>query len=200
MWNEPTKERLSKIPMLYETEHIPIQEKPIHLHFFIGGCDWYISEFDGRDTFFGFAILNNDLQYAQWGYVSFTDLKKLKINGFIEVDCEGEFVWRVCKALEVEKIRIAHGWTESSPKKENKRKIIVRGDALICFKGTNVPEFKEQLESGQMGISEMKEKLFITEINEKCFGILEYYDVDTSSPDEVSEFLLEVFAIQRQRN
>ena len=70
----------------------------------------------------------------------------------------------------------------------------------MCFKGTDVPKFKEQLESGQMGISEMKEQLFITEINEKCFGILEYYDVDTSSPDEVSEFLLEIFALQRQRN
>ena len=80
------------------------------------------------------------------------------------------------------------------------RKIIIRGDALICFKGTDVPEFKEQLESGQMGIPEMKEKLFIGEIDERGYEILAYYDVDPSSPDEVSEFLLEIFALQRQRN
>ena len=40
MWNTPTTDRLSKIPKLYETEHIPLQDKLIYLHFFIGGCDW----------------------------------------------------------------------------------------------------------------------------------------------------------------
>ena len=200
MWNEPSIERLAKIPRLYETEHTQIQDKLIYLHFFIGGCDWFIAEFDQVDTFFGFAILNNDLQNAEWDYVSFTELKAVKINEFVEVDCEGESVWRVCKASEVEKIRIAHGWAESSPKKESKRKIIIRGDALMCFRGTDVPKFKEQLESGQMGISEMKEQLFITEIDERCHEILEYYDVDANSPDEISEFLLEIFALQRQRN
>ena len=64
MWNTPTEERLSKIPRLYETEHIPLQDKLIYLHFFIGGCDWYIAKFDGEDLFWGFAILNNDLQNA----------------------------------------------------------------------------------------------------------------------------------------
>jgi hypothetical protein len=44
MWNEPTKERLAKIPKLYETEDIPLQDKKIHLHFFIWGSDWYICE------------------------------------------------------------------------------------------------------------------------------------------------------------
>ena len=46
MWNEPTKERLAKIPKLYETEDIPLQDKDIYLHFFISGCDWYIAEFN----------------------------------------------------------------------------------------------------------------------------------------------------------
>ena len=62
MWNEPNKERLEKLPKLYETEHTPLKDKLIHLHFFIGGSDWYIAEFDGKDLFFGFAILNNDDQ------------------------------------------------------------------------------------------------------------------------------------------
>ena len=43
MWNIPSKERLAKLPTLYETENIPLQDKIIHLHFFIGGCDWYIA-------------------------------------------------------------------------------------------------------------------------------------------------------------
>jgi len=55
MWNEPTKGRLSEIPRLYETEHVPLKEKIVHLHFFIAGCDWYITEFDGSDIFFVLA-------------------------------------------------------------------------------------------------------------------------------------------------
>ena len=38
MWNEPTKEQLAKIPRLYETERVPLKEKLIWLHFFIGGA------------------------------------------------------------------------------------------------------------------------------------------------------------------
>jgi hypothetical protein len=110
MWNEPTKERLAKIPKLYETEDVPLQDKEIHLHFFIGGCDWYICEWDGKDTFFGFAILNNDYQMAEWGYISFSELKSIKMDGWLEVDCELEESWKVRKAAQVDKIRIAQGW------------------------------------------------------------------------------------------
>ena len=74
MWNKPTEDQLSNIPRLYETENIPAEEKLIHLHFFIGGCDWFIAEYDGYDTFFGFAILNSDYEMAEWGYVSFAEL------------------------------------------------------------------------------------------------------------------------------
>jgi hypothetical protein len=44
MWNTPTREELDRIPKLYETENTPLKEKIIHLHFFIGGCDWYIAD------------------------------------------------------------------------------------------------------------------------------------------------------------
>ena len=110
MWNMPSKTRLERIPKLYETEHIPLKEKQIHLHFFIGGCDWYIAEYDGTDLFWGFAILNNDLQMAEWVYISFSELKSIKVQGWLEVDCELEETWNVRKASEIDKIRIAHGW------------------------------------------------------------------------------------------
>lgn len=89
MWNIPTKDRLERIPKLYETETILLKDKVVHLHFFLGGCDWYIVEFDGDDIFFGYAILNNDLECAEWGYVSFSELKSVKVD-LIEVDCELE--------------------------------------------------------------------------------------------------------------
>ena len=103
MWNEPTKERLAKIPKLYECEDVPVQDKDIHLHFFIGGCDWFISETDGEDMMFGFCNLNDD-QLAEWGYVSLSELRKIKVQGFVEVDCELEEFWKVRKANEVKRI------------------------------------------------------------------------------------------------
>ena len=105
MWNEPTKERLAKIPRLYETENVPPKDKLIYLHFFIAGCDWYVAEYDGDDLFWGYAILNNDHQNAEWGYISFRELKEIKVKGWLEIDCELEEYWKVRKASEIEKIR-----------------------------------------------------------------------------------------------
>ena len=106
MWNEPSKERLAKIPRLYVTENIPLKDKLIYLHFFIGASDWYIAEYDGNDLFWGYVILNGDDVNAEWGYISFCELKAIKINGMFEVDCETEKSWKIWKASEIEKIRI----------------------------------------------------------------------------------------------
>ena len=109
MWNEPTQERLAKIPRLYDTESIPVEDKDIHLHFFIGGCDWYISEYDGEDIMFGFCNLSDDFN-AEWGYVSLTELRSIKVDGWCEVDCELEEHWNVRKAKDIEQIRKTCGW------------------------------------------------------------------------------------------
>ena len=113
MWNIPSKERLAKVPKLYETENIPSENKMIHLHFFIRGCDWYIAEFDGVDLLWGFAILNGDLQNAEWGYVSFSELREIKINGWLEIDCETEDFWQIKPASSIENIRACHDWKEN---------------------------------------------------------------------------------------
>lgn len=115
MWNEPTQERLDKIPRIYDTEHIPLEDKIVHLHFFIGSCDWYITEFDGEDLFFGYAILNQDYWCAEWGYISFKELKEISIDG-IEIDCEHEAFWNYPRAIEVENIRRGMNWP--LPRKE----------------------------------------------------------------------------------
>jgi hypothetical protein len=111
MWNVPSKERLANIPLLYETEHVPLKDKLVYLHFFIGGCDWYIAEFDGNDLFWGFACLG-DLMNAEWGYISFSELKSVKAQGWIEIDCELEEHWKVRPAIEVELIHKAHDWNK----------------------------------------------------------------------------------------
>lgn len=106
MWNEPTQDDLWAIPAMYATEDIPCNDKIIHMHFFIGGCDWYVAEFDGGDSFFGFAILNNDLDNAEWGYFSLSELKSIRLHG-IEVD--RDLHWKVRPVKEVEKITACQG-------------------------------------------------------------------------------------------
>jgi len=108
MWNEPTKEKLSTLPKIYETGTIPLKDKLIHLHLFIGSTDIYISEYDGDDLFYGFTILNGDMQMAEWGYISFSELKSINIRG-LQVDFD--LLWMPCKASEVEVICEAQGWT-----------------------------------------------------------------------------------------
>ena len=112
MWNEPSKERLDKIPKLYETEDIPLKEKEIFLHFFIGDCDWFICEFDGQDMFWGFVVLNGDLEMAEFGYISFNELKTIKIGMGIEIDCELEELWKIRPAKEINLICKAQGWRQ----------------------------------------------------------------------------------------
>lgn len=102
MWAKPTKADLKKIPGLYKTENIPAKEKKIYLHFFIGGSDWYIAEYDGKDIMFGFAILNGDTLNAEWGYISFEELKNLKVS-FVEVDTDK--YWKIRPAGEIDKIK-----------------------------------------------------------------------------------------------
>jgi hypothetical protein len=102
MWNAPDKETLDRLPRIYETEGTPLWDKIIRLHFFLGGSDWYIVEYDGGEMFWGFTILNADYEMAEWGYISYKELRELKA-GFVEVDCD--LHWTPCKAREVEKIR-----------------------------------------------------------------------------------------------
>ncbi len=108
MWNIPSSKQLSFIPSLYATEGVPLKDKVVFMHFFIGGSDWYAMEFDGKDTFFGFAILNQDFDMAEYGYFSFTELKSIKLNGWLEVDFD--LYWDPRPASEVEIICRAQGW------------------------------------------------------------------------------------------
>lgn len=94
MWNEPTKKQLSKIPKLYETEGTPLAEKKIYMHFFIGNSDWYIAEYDGEDLFFGYAILGGDREMAEWGYISYRELRDINIPPGFEVERDLHWRWR----------------------------------------------------------------------------------------------------------
>ena len=113
MWNEPSPGDLDKLPPLYATEHVDWPEKIIREHFFLGGCDWFMVEYDAADRiFFGFAILHRDLANAEWGYVNLNELCTVNVGG-IEVD--RDLHWKPRRADQVELIREAHGAPGDDP-------------------------------------------------------------------------------------
>ncbi len=73
----PSQEQLAQLPPLGGQSEVKLEDVIIYLHFFMGSFDWWISEYDGEDTFFGFACLG-DPDMAEWGTVSFQELKDLK--------------------------------------------------------------------------------------------------------------------------
>jgi len=66
------------MPVTYEQDGLG-NDAMIHLHYFLNGCDWYITEKDmegGVLQAYGFAILNGDLHNAEMGYISISELVK----------------------------------------------------------------------------------------------------------------------------
>jgi hypothetical protein len=72
---------VKKMPRLYETDTDEFKGRhPLALHYFLGGCDWYISEWDREDSFFGYTVLNNDTQMSEWGYISLSELLSIETS------------------------------------------------------------------------------------------------------------------------
>ncbi len=88
MWNkEKTLEVLASLPDLYATEDIPVKDKVVGAHFFIGAADWWIVEHSKEQPglMFGYACLG-DPDCAEWGYIDFNELAGVKVKPGIEVD------------------------------------------------------------------------------------------------------------------
>jgi len=104
---EPTHWELSRIPRLYETEDIPFKKKTLYFHFTIFDCHWYMAEFDSEDRddkeryFFGYAILNNDFQNGEWGYMSYDEMTELNIA---DKEVIRDLDWIAKNVCEVEEI------------------------------------------------------------------------------------------------
>ena len=62
-----------------EEKYIPAKDQVVYLHYFVGGCDWLISERDidtdgeGQIQAFGWANLG-DNQNAEFGYICIPEL------------------------------------------------------------------------------------------------------------------------------
>ena len=78
MFNPPPKDALEKLPPLYANDkaETALEDTILHLHLFVSACNWWIAEFDSDDIFWGFANLGDD-ECAEWGYISFSELKSI---------------------------------------------------------------------------------------------------------------------------
>ncbi len=102
MLNEPTEEELSRVPLLYKTENIPLSEKDVYFHFFCGNSDWWILEYDPDDRLF-FGITK--IFVHELGYVSFDEMKEVKAFGVMEVERDMDF--EIKKVKEIDTLK---GW------------------------------------------------------------------------------------------
>jgi hypothetical protein len=78
MFNEPSKKVLSQLPDYGTNNNTSLDDVVIYGHFFVGGCDWYVAEFDGEDTFWGFVNLNCP-QNAEWGPFLLSELRNFRL-------------------------------------------------------------------------------------------------------------------------
>ncbi len=93
----PSAAQARAIPALYETEDVPASDKTLHVHYFAGGCDWWLAEYDPiTGTGFGYACLG-DPQNAEWGYVDLTELETIMVQGGLVV-IERDLHWEPVKA------------------------------------------------------------------------------------------------------
>lgn len=80
----PSPAVLATIPPLYSTDTTPATEKILHLHYFTGGCDWFIAEVDPTAGLaFGWAELTPGM--GEWGYIPLPELEEVN-RGLIIVE------------------------------------------------------------------------------------------------------------------
>ena len=72
---EYLENRLKNCPKIGKTERK--KEHPVIFHYRFRESHFYICEYDGDDLFFGYAILNGDLNNSEWGYSSLSEIKAI---------------------------------------------------------------------------------------------------------------------------
>jgi len=80
-----TKEILKKLPKLYATDSMAKDKIRIYLKFFnpCGSGTWYITEFDGIDTMFGYVT---GLGHDELGYISLKELSNIKLKFGLKIE------------------------------------------------------------------------------------------------------------------
>lgn len=96
----PPPTALAAIPGFEQDRPKRLEETTIHLHYFAGGCDWWIAEAwpedDGGEAIwlaFGYTRLGHIPDGAEWGLVSLTELERINVRGGLVV-VERDLSWQ----------------------------------------------------------------------------------------------------------
>jgi hypothetical protein len=70
-----TKAIIAALPELYTTQHST--DPTVHLKLFVawGDATWFITEYDGKDTLYGYAHINGE---GEMGYMSLAELEAVR--------------------------------------------------------------------------------------------------------------------------
>lgn len=69
--------QINETPPLY-AQYNKENNAVVHLHYFLNASDWYILELEKEEGYyFGFCILNGDIQNAELGYILVRDLRNI---------------------------------------------------------------------------------------------------------------------------
>ena len=95
-----TKEILNKLPKLYSTDGIPLDEKLVICKFFTPDSiyTWYAVEYDGVDTFFGYVCGAE----KEWGYFSLREITE--VRGKLGLPIERDKWFKPAKIKDIEEI------------------------------------------------------------------------------------------------
>jgi hypothetical protein len=86
-----------RIPGERATEHVPLAEKVIHVHYSCASADWWIAEIwreDGRWLAFDYAQFASMPECAEWGLIPLDELEETRVNvGPLTIIVERDLDW-----------------------------------------------------------------------------------------------------------
>lgn len=87
----PSAKEMAKWPAIYTNDEIDLPDQPIVAHYFQGGADWWVTEYDpARNEVFGFAQLAGHGR-GEWGYSSLTEIEQLRGQFGLPIERELDF-------------------------------------------------------------------------------------------------------------
>ncbi|WP_167496907.1 DUF2958 domain-containing protein [Cellulosimicrobium funkei] len=88
----PPKAQRAAVPALGASAGEALEEKVVHLHYFLGSADWFIVEVDWT-TGEGWGFADLGLGHGEWGYIALTELEELRTTRGLPQVVERELDW-----------------------------------------------------------------------------------------------------------
>ena len=119
MINRPAESELAKLADMKIDKNTPLEDRVIHMHFFLDGHDWYLSEYDPQKrVFFGYMVPKDDYRNARWDYFSIDHLDQIKSKTSSQVIRNTH--WEPKPAIKIDRIRDAYNWKKEMEKAKRK--------------------------------------------------------------------------------